>query len=129
MPIRTPHAGRWPPHDRLPFELASEGRAAFGDWVNTTPEPENLRIPLLLRLTFADAIDPEQLRETIVRHSAVHAERLERYQSLDRDLKSGGVPDDQRMTLAYGIAYETAVLGWFDQLPESMRPPERKSET
>jgi DNA-binding PadR family transcriptional regulator len=121
--------GRLGPRDRQPFELTNKGRAAFADWVNTTPEPENLRIPLLLRLTFADAIDPEQLRETILRHRAVHAQRLERYRTLDRELKLGGVPDDQRITLAYGISYETAVLGWFDQLPDSMNPPERRAET
>jgi DNA-binding PadR family transcriptional regulator len=116
--------GQVGPRDRQPFALTSKGQAAFGEWVNTAPEPENLRIPLLLRLTFADAIEPGRLRETISRHRAVHAQRLERYRSLDRELKSGGVPDDQRVTLAYGISYEIAVLGWFDQLPASMSPPE-----
>jgi DNA-binding PadR family transcriptional regulator len=121
--------GQVGPRDRQPFGLTPKGRAAFRDWVNTAPEPENLRIPLLLRLTFADAIDPEQLRGTIVRHRAVHAQRLKQYRSLDRELELGGIPDGQRMTLAYGISYETAVLGWFDLLPGSMRPPERWAET
>jgi DNA-binding PadR family transcriptional regulator len=117
--------GQVGPRDRQPFYLTARGRAAFATWVNTAPEPENLRIPLLLRLTFADAIDPDQLRETISEHRAVHAQRLDTYRTLDGELASGGVPHQQRITLAYGISYETAVLDWFDRLPPTMKPPER----
>ena len=91
-------------------------------WVNTSPEPENLRIPLLLRLTFADEIDPGQLRAMLAEHRAAHQSRLEAYRSLDQRLAEGGVPDEQRVTLAFGISYETAVLGWFTQLPASLNP-------
>jgi DNA-binding PadR family transcriptional regulator len=106
------------PRDRQPFEITARGRDAFRDWVNTAPEPENLRIPLLLRLTFADEIEPERLRQTLADHRDIHARRLEEYHKLDRALVAGGVPAEQRVTLAYGIAYESAVLGWFDGLPE-----------
>ena len=66
-------------------------------------------------------------------HRKVHSHRLAEYQKLDRDLANGGVPADQRVTLAYGIAYESAVLDWFDQLPEpfgersSYSPAERRT--
>jgi DNA-binding PadR family transcriptional regulator len=113
--------GQVGPRDRQPFQLTAAGRAAFRAWVNTRPEPENLRIPLLLRLTFADAIDQDQLRRVLAEHRVVHADRLARYRALDRDLAAGGVGPEQRVTLAFGISYETAVLRWFDQLPASMR--------
>ena len=112
--------GKTGPRDRQPFEITPRGRAVFRDWVNTAPEPENLRIPLLLRLTFADEIDPDELRQTLADHRAVHAIRLDDYRKLYLDLAAGGVPSEQRVTLAYGIAYESAVLGWFDQLPEQL---------
>jgi len=108
------------PRDRQPFRITAAGREAFRDWVNTPPEPENLRIPLLLRLTFVDELDPDQLRKTLSEHREVHARRLKDYRELDRQLAEGGVPDEQRVTLAFGISYESAVLGWFDQLPEPM---------
>lgn len=108
------------PRDRQPFRITARGRAAFRDWVNTPPEPENLRIPLLLRLTFADEIDPVQLRETLSEHRDVHVRRLEEYRELERQLAKGGVPAEQRVTLAYGISYESAVLRWFGQLPERL---------
>jgi DNA-binding PadR family transcriptional regulator len=110
------------PRDRQPFKLTAAGRTAFRQWVNTSPEPENLRIPLLLRLTFADAIDPGRLQSMLSDHHAVHERRLDAYRSLDRQLAEAGVPEEQRVTLAFGIGYETAVLRWFGQLPDSMNP-------
>jgi len=55
-------------------------------------------------------------------HHTVHQRRLDTYRSLDRELAAAGVPSEQRVTLAFGIGYETAVLRWFDQLPGSMNP-------
>jgi DNA-binding PadR family transcriptional regulator len=118
------------PRDRQPFQLTPTGRAAFRKWVNTSPEPENLRIPLLLRLTFADEISPEQLRLMVAEHQSEHSRRLEHYKAMDRELAAANVPDEQRVTLAFGIGYETAVLEWFSKLPASLRPtgnaPERR---
>ncbi len=110
------------PRDRQPFRLTAAGLAAFRTWVNTSPEPENLRIPLLLRLTFADVIDPGRLQSMLSDHHAVHRRRLDAYRSLDQRLAAAGVPAEQRVTLAFGIGYETAALHWFGQLPDSMNP-------
>jgi DNA-binding PadR family transcriptional regulator len=114
--------GQTGPRDRQPYYLTASGRAAFRRWVNTSPEPENLRIPLLLRLTFADAIDSGQLQAMLTEHHAVHQRRLAGYRSLDRRLAAAGVPEEKRVTLAFGISYETAVLRWFRQLPASIDP-------
>jgi DNA-binding PadR family transcriptional regulator len=116
------------PRDRQPFQLTPAGRAAFREWVNTSPEPENLRIPLLLRLTFADEISREQLQAMLAEHQSVHSRRLDHYRSLDRQLADADVPREQRATLAFGISYETAVLDWFRQLPVSLRPVSRTPE-
>jgi DNA-binding PadR family transcriptional regulator len=110
------------PRDRQPFRLTAAGRTAFRKWVNTSPEPENLRIPLLLRLTFADAIDPGQLQAMLSEHHAIHTGRLKAYRSLNRRLAAAGIPEEERVTLAFGISYETAVLGWFRRLPASINP-------
>ena len=114
--------GQTGPRDRQPYQLTAAGRAAFRQWVNASPEPENLRIPLLLRLTFADAINPERLQAMLTEHHAIHQRRLAAYRSLDRQLATAGVPEDKRVTLAFGISYETAVLRWFRQLPADVNP-------
>jgi DNA-binding PadR family transcriptional regulator len=114
--------GQTGPRDRQPYQLTTAGRAAFRKWVNTSPEPENLRVPLLLRLTFSDAIDPRQLRAMVSEHHAVHRSRLEALRSLNRQLADAGIPEERRVTLAFGIYYETAVLDWFRGLPASINP-------
>jgi hypothetical protein len=55
-------------------------------------------------------------------HHAVHQRRLADYRSMDRQLAAAGVPEEKRVTLAFGISYETAVLRWFRQLPASINP-------
>jgi DNA-binding PadR family transcriptional regulator len=114
--------GQVGPRDRQPFSLTEAGREAFRRWVNTSPEPENLRIPLLLRLTFADAIDPGQLRDMLAAHRTAHAQRLSEYRAMDQEFVSQGASDEQRVTLSFGISYEEAVLRWFEALPASMKP-------
>ena len=75
-----------------------------------------------MRLTFADAIDPGQLQAMLTEHHAVHQRRLADYRSMDRQLAAAGVPEEKRVTLAFGISYETAVLRWFRELPASINP-------
>jgi DNA-binding PadR family transcriptional regulator len=104
------------PRDRQPYRLTAAGRAAFGAWLATDPEPDHLRIPLLLRLTFADGLEPERIREMLTAHRDLHAERLRRYEELERDLAKGDAPGQVRATLAYGIGHERAVLDWLTQL-------------
>jgi DNA-binding PadR family transcriptional regulator len=116
------------PRDRQPFQLTPAGRAAFRTWVNTSPEPENLRIPLLLRLTFADEISQENLQAMLAEHQSAHSRRQAHYKSLDRELDAANVPEEQRLTLAFGIGYETAVLEWFRQLPAGLRPGSSPAE-
>lgn len=41
---------------------------------------------------------------------------------MDQQLAAAAVPAEQRVTLAFGIGYETAVLDWFGELPASMNP-------
>ncbi len=110
------------PRDRQPFHITAAGRSAFRAWVNTSPEPENLRIPLLLRLTFADEISQEHLQAMLAEHQSAHGRRLAHYKALDRELVAADVPAEQRVTLAFGISYETAVLEWFRTLPVGLRP-------
>jgi DNA-binding PadR family transcriptional regulator len=115
--------GRVGARDAQPFAITAAGRHAFADWVVTDPEPENLRIPLLLTMTFADAVPPKRLQEIVQVHYERHQRTLEEYEALHADLAAA--PALQRATLEYGISYERAVLGWFDGLPKQIAPRRR----
>ncbi len=47
-------------------------------------------------------------------HRPEHEQRLARYQAYQQD---GGLDAYQQATVAFGAAYEQAVLDWLEQLP------------
>lgn len=117
--------GRPGRRDRKPYLITDAGRAAFRDWIERDPGVEQIRFPLLLTMTFADHLEPGRLMEIIAEHRAVHTERLAGYQRVRADLDAAtdeGTADAlrfQRATVDFGLRYETAVLDWFDRLPDT----------
>ena len=103
------------PRDRRPYQLTDAGRAAFSVWLHQEPGSDVVRIPLLLRLAFADAIEPSRLAELTAAQRAQHAERLQRYREVERAALQHGASDRDLVTLRFGLRYEQAVLEWFDR--------------
>ncbi len=111
-------AGERGRRDRRPYSVTDAGRAAFADWVRREPSPETIRFPLLLTLAFGRHLPPDQLGAFLDHHHAAHAERLAEYEAQRAAAVEAGDPDPYALaTLDFGLAYERAVLGWFDALP------------
>jgi DNA-binding PadR family transcriptional regulator len=101
------------PRDRKPYAITDAGRAAFAEWVARAPGPDAIRMPLLLTIMFGRHVPPDRLPGFVAEHRAVHAARLAGYHRQ----KAEGVPDGYAdAVLDFGIAYESAVLAWFDGL-------------
>lgn len=100
--------------DRRAYELTAAGRAAFRAWLHDEPTSDVVRIPLLLRLAFADALDPTRLAELASGQRAQHAERLAGYEEVERAALAQGATARDLVTLRFGLRYERAVLQWFD---------------
>jgi DNA-binding PadR family transcriptional regulator len=115
-------AGERGPRDRRPYALTDAGRAAFARWVDQPPGPETIRHPLLLTVSFGRHVPPDRLAAFLRQHREAHAERLRSYEAQAAD---GERADDpyRAATLAFGIAYEQAVMDWFATLPEAVRDP------
>ncbi len=114
-------AGEVGPRDRRPYSLTDAGRAAFAEWIRREPGPETIRFPLLLTVGFGRHLPADELAAILDRHRADHEQRLARY------LQQQAAADDSAdadpyvgATLQFGIAYERAVLAWFDALPEEL---------
>ena len=110
--------------DRRPYALADPGRAAFAEWVVRPPGAETIRHPLLLAISFGRHVPPDRLAAFIRQHRETHAERLHVYET--QAAAAEAIPTSGRdpfrvATLAFGIAYERAVMDWFDGLPEAIR--------
>lgn len=99
--------------DRIPYRITETGREAFAEWITRDPGAETIRVPLLLTLSFGQHLEPAHRDRIIAANKNIHQDRLDRY--LDSD--PGALSPHQRATWEFGIAYERAVLDWFDRLP------------
>ena len=110
-------AGERGVRDRQPFTLTPAGREAFRQWLERDPGPDLYRSPFLLLVSFGRHVPPDRLASLVAGSRVAHARQLAEYETL----RAAG-PDDpfSRATLDFGIAYERAVLDWFDALPEAV---------
>lgn len=96
--------------DRRPFTITAAGRRAFQAWVTKDPGPEQIRFPLLVTLWFGRHVDPATRDRFLEASRADHEQRLALYERIV-------APDEHTAAvLAFGVAYERAVLGWLDEL-------------
>ena len=102
--------------DARPYRLTDDGSAAFAAWLHADPGPDVVRIPLLLRLAFVDALDPARLAAMVAAQRAEHDARLAGYEQSEAAALAAGATDRQLATLRFGLAYERAALSWFDDL-------------
>ncbi|MBB3053051.1 DNA-binding PadR family transcriptional regulator [Prauserella isguenensis] len=107
---------------RRRYRITDAGRDAYLEWVASTPRDENVRVPFLLTVAFAADIPPGRFAELIEDQRRRHAEKLERYESLRKQLAADDSPraGGRRATLELGIGYERATLAWLDELPSHL---------
>jgi DNA-binding PadR family transcriptional regulator len=135
-------AGSRGPRDARTFTITAAGRAAFRSWAELDPEPETIRFPLLLLVGFGEHVTQARLRAHLAAHQTTHAARLAAYEAtrdaagLAARSTTGGAdgrsgadqPSAERRpfamaTLAFGLAYESAVLDWFADVKRILPPP------
>ena len=124
-------AGAPGPRDRRPFGITRSGRRAFADWIRREPGPEQMRIPLLVTLWFAEHLDDRTLATFLDHHRAEHERRLEQYRrfaaEVGGNLQSAGAPQSAGFdshvgaVIDFGIAYEQAFLDWLAHLDVGAR--------
>src|SRR6266540_213478 len=103
--------------ERQPYTLTDAGRAAFAAWAGEEPGSETIRFPLLLKVSFGRHLPPERLAAFVHSHRADHAKRLAEYEAHLAEAQDEERDVYREATLAFGLAYERAVLAWFDALP------------
>ena len=118
------------PRERQPYSLTDSGREAFRAWADEEPGLETIRFPLLLKISFGNHIPGERLARFVSNHRAIHRARLAEYEAHVADAESEGRDAFRDATLAFGLAYERAVLAWFDALPTDVTgSPGQTAET
>ena len=107
------------PRERRAFRLTPAGRRRFAAWLGEPPGDEQVRIPLLLMVSFGRHVPPERLTAIVAEHRDRHVARCDEYRQTLR------VVDDPflRATLEFGARYEQAAVDWCDAVGPTLRPP------
>lgn len=114
---RLVEAGERGSRDKQPYTITPAGREAFAAWIERMPGDETIRFPLLLTLAFGHNVPPERMATILQHHRLLHAERLREYRLQREEIAALG-DAFALATLDFGITYESAVLDWFDKLPD-----------
>jgi DNA-binding PadR family transcriptional regulator len=101
------------PRERQPYRVTDAGRKAFHRWIAGRPGPPNMRLPLVLQVFFAEAVDPEVLRASLDELRAYHATRLEAYRGFEQVVKDGTGSHD---ALQLGIRFQQLMIDWIDSV-------------
>ena len=112
-------AGERGSRDKRPYTITEAGREAFAAWIEGMPGDETIRFPLLLTLAFGQHVTSERLATILQHHRLAHSERLRAYRLQREEIAGFGDPY-ALATLDFGIIYESAVLDWFNQLPDQL---------
>lgn len=120
-------AGERGVRDRREYRRTPEGEAAFKDWLGEVPGPDNVRIPLLLKIFLGEDLPDSAMREFVGIHRREHLERLAAYEASLPALEKA-MPR-QAILMRYGLLHERAVLEWLDSLPWTDEPDDLRSGT
>ena len=115
--------------DRKPYTITDSGREAFAAWIDREPGAETIRFPLLLTVAFGSHLPGERLASFLTSQRVVHERRLAGYEQHRAAVDAEPLSMDAfaLATLEFGLAYERAVLAWFDGLPTQLTGLERQA--
>jgi DNA-binding PadR family transcriptional regulator len=101
------------PRDRQPYKLTEAGRRAFRRWIAQPPGPPNMRLPLVLQVFFADALEPGELQRSLTTLRAYHEGRLAVYRGFEERVKKGSGQHD---ALRLGVMFQRTMISWIESL-------------
>jgi DNA-binding PadR family transcriptional regulator len=103
---------------RRVYSIAPAGREALTAWLRRpTSEPPQVRDVGLLKLFFADPLDPAEVAALAAAQERSHRERLAVYEALEPHLAAGD-PDAAfpHATLRMGLVFERAFVRFWSEL-------------
>jgi DNA-binding PadR family transcriptional regulator len=109
--------------DKRTFALTPAGEKALDDWLDEPgPRRERRRVPLLVKVFFADRMRPERLAGLL--GEARDGAEQERRALADIAERLAGRPElaAQRATARLGLRHAEATLAWLDEVEELLAP-------
>jgi DNA-binding PadR family transcriptional regulator len=100
---------------RVRFSLTPAGRGALRDWLTAPDAGYELRDEALLKLFFADALEPDETLALIRRFRAHRQEVLDRLREIDRATRDEEL-GTRGLVLEYGIGHHEWIVAWCDDV-------------
>jgi DNA-binding PadR family transcriptional regulator len=102
------------------YSLSDSGRRALLAWLKVPARPQRVKDEMMLKTFSCGLLTTEEATELIGRHREIHRARLQKYQELERFLRSGPVMSDRLrlggyLTLLRGIRHAGDYVEWCDE--------------
>ena len=105
--------------DKQVYRITRAGRAALRAWLDRGPiEPMPDKNPMLLKLFFGDAADPDALAQQVRERRATGVQLLAALEEIDATKRHPGRDDDffPALTRLWGRMYGEALVRWADEV-------------
>ena len=119
------------------YSLSESGRRALLAWLRVPARPQRVKDEMMLKTFSSGLLTSAETTELIAKHREIHRARLQKYQELERFLRSGPVMSNRMrlggyLTLLRGIRHASSYIDWCDEAIELLqrdgeepRPPVR----
>lgn len=101
------------------YSLEEDGKEAFEQWLQSSPDEPVLKEPFLVQMYFLDLLTKEQIRNKITSMKEMHEKRLEEYQGYGSTIIDSNRTEKENLARELpwmaGIAFEEMWLKWCDQ--------------
>lgn len=115
-----PQGGR----QRTVYELTAGGRAALEAWLTTPADVFEMRHEGMLKLFFADALEPGERLERLRDLQRQHAEKLAALEEIEAI--AGKSPEGSPyLVLRFGIEFNRWAVDWCEREAEALAPAAR----
>jgi len=107
-----PQGGR----KRTVYRLTDAGRRELREWLTDDPEVLEIRDEALLKLFFADAVEPGRAAEIVDAKRRLHERKLELLREIEPVAQAQAERDPYpHLVLRYGLAFNQWIVDWCEQ--------------
>jgi DNA-binding PadR family transcriptional regulator len=120
------------------YSMSEQGRQALLAWLRLPPKTQRVKDEMMLKMFSSGLLEPEEAIGLLARHRELYSARLQKYQELERFLRSGTVTANRMrlgayLTLLRGIRHARTYVEWCDeamellhQYDEAQRPQQQR---
>ncbi len=108
------------------YSLSESGRRALLAWLRIPARAQRVKDEMMLKTFSCGLLTNEEAVELIAKHREIHRARLQKYQELERFLRSGPVMSNRLrlggyLTLLRGIRHASGYIEWCDEAIDLLR--------